>query len=533
MNGIQDRSSGSGTPTRHTTWSLLACLFALVCASVAWGNQELRASANEPRSGEAEDRSTATAAAAEDLPDAGASPKADTAVPRFEPTSLRILRLDGGIFGGTADYLIRNIEEAERRQEPVLILLDTPGGALEATRDIVKAFMSAKVPVIVWVGPAGARAGSAGVFITMAAHIAVMAPGTNIGAAHPVGGGFGAPGEDEAEQEENGTPSAKKRRARDEQEVMAQKIENDTLAFIESIAKERKRNVEWALSAVKDSVSITADKAQALNVIDFLAKDLDAVLAGASGREVETSQGRVLLDLSKAQRVEVEMSLRQQVLTFLSDPNLVYILFVVGMLGLYLEFNHPGMIVPGVAGAVSLLLALTGLSVLPYSVSGILFLLVGGACFIAETYVTSMGLLSVAGAAALVLGAILLFEAPSGAEDLPGLAIAVSPTVYGTVALASLLVVLPVALLVARAQLRPSLSGRDALIGLEGEALTDVDTQHGKVFVRGEYWDAHATACIARGTPVRVTAVNGLLLQVIPIGEVVKQDGLPKPEGAV
>ncbi len=423
------------------------------------------------------------------------------------PPPVLVLDLQGGIFAGTADYLITNIERAERVGSPVLIKMDTPGGALDATRDIVKAFLGARVPVLVWVGPAGARAGSAGVFITMASHIAAMAPGTNIGAAHPVGLGIGAPSHEEGDED---------RRSLDDKEVMAKKVENDTLAFIESIAKFRHRNVEWALSAVRDSVSITSDVAVEKNVVDMLARSPEAFLEAIDGRTVETSDGPYRLRTRGALVQEVPMTLRQRTLAFLGNPNLVYVLFVIGMLGIYLEMSHPGAIVPAVVGGVSIILALTGLSVLPYNASGLIFLILAGVCFVAEAYVSSFGLLSAAGAASLILGAILLFDTPEDLGEFGALQVSVSPSVYITVAVMSLALVLPVAYLVARAHLRKPVSGREGLVGEEGEAIRDIGPRSGRVFLHGEYWEARSTDPIPAGTRVVVESMDGLVLRVVP-----------------
>ncbi|MFM7202414.1 MAG: NfeD family protein [Myxococcota bacterium] len=436
-------------------------------------------------------------------------------VAQDSPNRVMVLTLNGGIFGGTAQYLISNIERAEAEGLPVLVILDTPGGALDATREIVKSFLGAKVPILLWVGPSGARAGSAGVFLTMASHVAVMAPGTNIGAAHPVGGGVGAPG-DEAEEEAG---ESNKRKRRDEQEVMAQKIENDTLAFIESIANARNRNAEWALSAVKDSASVTADKALELKVIDLIARDVPSLLEAVDGRTVETVSGPVTLRLKNAEQLPVPMSLRQRLLAFLSDPNLVYILMALGMMGLYLEFNHPGLIIPAVLGGICLILALTGLSVLPYNATGLIFFVLAIACFVAETYVSSFGLLALGGAASLVMGAILLFESPPDVEGLPGLEVAVSPSVYGTVALTSIAIALPVAYLVARVQRRKPVSGREGLLAQTGKTLTPIDRSSGRIFAHGEYWEARSEQLIPEGVQVSLVKLEGLTLWVKPLDE--------------
>lgn len=481
-----------------------AALEAVVAEKGAAGRAEVAAT----QKAETAATSTDTATNREGASDGAGQTASAEVVPQDTPARLMILTLNGGIFGGTAQYLLSNIERAEAEGIPVLVVLDTPGGALDATREIVKAFLGAKVPILLWVGPSGARAGSAGVFLTMASHVAAMAPGTNIGAAHPVGGGVGAPGDDEEADDET------KRRRRDEQEVMAQKIENDTLAFIESIANARNRNAEWAMSAVKDSASVTADKALELKVIDLIAKDVPSLLTAVEGRTVETAAGRVTLRLQNAEQLPVPMTLRQRLLAFLSDPNLVYILFALGMMGLYLEFNHPGLIIPAVLGGICLILALTGLSVLPYNATGLIFMVLAVACFVAETYVSSFGLLALGGAASMVLGAILLFETPPEVEGLPGLAVAVSPTVYGTVALTSLAIVLPVAYLVARAQRRKPVSGREGLLSLQGKTLTPVNQSSGRIFVHGEYWEARSEQPIPVGAQVSLVKLDGLTLWV-------------------
>lgn len=449
-----------------------------------------------------------------ELSSAAQDPKSGTEATEGEqttPPKILVLEFEGGIFGGTADYLIENIRQAEAAGVPVLIKMDTPGGALEATRNIVKVMLNARVPILMWVGPSGARAGSAGVFLTMASHVASMAPGTNIGAAHPVGGGVGAPGDDEGTE---GPDGSKGRRARNDQEVMAEKIENDTLAFVEAIANARGRNAEWARSAVKDSVSVTAEKALELKVIDLLAKDVASLLKDVEGRKVQTAAGPWILRLENAEQVPVRMTLRQQFLAFLSDPNLVYILMALGMLGLYLEFNHPGLLLPGAMGVIFLLLGLTGLSVLPYSATGLLFLALALGCFVAEIYVTSFGLLTIGGGLCLAIAGVLLFESPPELEGLPGLQVAVSPWVYGSIAIASVLVVLPIAYLVARAQLKPKATGKEAMLGMTGRALTDVSGVDGRVFVRGEYWEARSSAPIPAGAEIKVISVEGLRLQV-------------------
>jgi membrane-bound serine protease (ClpP class) len=276
--------------------------------------------------------------------------------------------------------------------------------------------------------------------------------------------------------------------------------------------------VEWALSAVKESASVTAEKALELNVIDFLARDLDGFLKAADGRVVQTAAGQVTLSTASATQLESPMSSRQKFLSFLSDPNLVYILFAIGMMCLYLELSSPGAIVPAIVGGVSLLLALTGLTVLPYDATGLIFMVLAGVCFVAEAYITSFGLLALGGAASLVIGALLLFETPPELKDLKGLQVGVAPHVYGTTALIALLVAAAIGYLVTRAQLRKSVTGQEGLIGLEGVALTALGPQGGRILLRGEYWNARCAVPLPVGARVTVEKVNGLTVDVSPTG---------------
>ncbi len=491
---------------------IVVLLVVFLCGGASWHDAGAARSPESDghRSGGESTRKALSGAAAEPPGPASTSGHAaeDQSGARDRGTIIH-LKLDGAIFAGTADYLIAGVRAAEARGLPVLIELDTPGGELQATRDIVQSFLGARVPVIVWIGPPGARAGSAGVFLTLAAHVAAIASGSNIGAAHPVGIGIGAPSDESSENE-------KGEGVRSDQEIMAQKVENDTLAFVESIALARQRNVEWARRAVEKSESITADKALELDVVDLKVDTVEALLEQIDGRTVETTAGPYLLKTLNAVLEERPMSLRQRAMAILGNPNLVYILFLIGMLGLYVEMSHPGLLFPALIGAASLLLALTGLSILPYNLTGVLFLVVGGVCFVAELYVTSFGLLSLAGAGALILGAVFLFEAPPGLDDFAGLRVAVSPSVYLSAALLSLAFVLPIAYVVAKAQLVKPQSGVEGLIEQRGTARSPIDARGGRVFVHGELWQARSAEPIASGMPVIVRQVEGLTLWVEP-----------------
>ncbi len=273
-----------------------------------------------------------------------AQSKDDAAAPHVD-----LIAIDGSINPAVDDFIREGIARAKHNGARALIIqLDTPGGLLTSTRTIVKEMLGAQVPVMVWVGPSGAGAGSAGVFITMAAHVASMAPGTNIGAAHPVAGGG---------QEVKG--------------VMGEKIENFTASFSESIAQKRGRNTEWAIQAVRKSVAITESEALKKNVIDIVAKDIDDLLKQADGRKVDLDGKIQVLALKNAKVQRHDMSLKQKVLNILADPNIAYILMMAGLLGLYMEFSHPGVIFPGVAGAICLLLALASFQLLPLNYTGL------------------------------------------------------------------------------------------------------------------------------------------------------------------
>ena len=297
---------------------------------------------------------------------------------------VNVVTIDGSINPASADHLIRAIELSEGDGAvAVLVELDTPGGLLAATKDIVQAMLNAQVPVIVYVSPAGAWAASAGAFITLAGHVAAMAPGTSIGAASPVSAGGGGGARDEEGER---------------QDVGAEKAEKFTTAFIESIAEQRKRNVEWAARAVREAEAVTAEKALELDVIDLVAADRESLFAQLDGREVEVAGGQKrLLGLAGAEPRRMEMTPLQKLFNWLADPNVAFLLVMAGLAGLYIEFNQPGLIVPGVAGAVCLLLAGIAFQILPFSWVGLLVVFLGVSLIAAELFITSYGLLFAAG----------------------------------------------------------------------------------------------------------------------------------------
>jgi membrane-bound serine protease (ClpP class) len=389
----------------------------------------------------------------------------------------------------------------------LVIELDTPGGGLEVTTDIVKRMLSAKVPIVVYVSPKGARAGSAGVFITLAAHVAAMAPGTRIGAAHPVFMSMMPFGGDDSKDKDS---KAKQR------DYMMEKVENDTVAFAASIAKERGRNVAWAEKAVRESVSVTDDVAVAHKIVDLEADNLEQLLDTVHGRTVRLdAQTTVVLNTHAVAIHRWQMTLKERLLNFLSDPNILMILFTLGGLGLLIEFYHPGMIFPAAAGIICLVLAITSMNILPINFGGLLLVVIGIALFIAEVYVTSYGLLGVAGAVLFVIGGIFLVDPASES----------SPYYIDTSFSVSLSVIIPLALTlglvffylgyyVIRAQRGKVETGVEGMIGQRGEARSDVNSEGGKVFVRGELWNAVAAEPIPERSKITVLKVEGLIVHV-------------------
>lgn len=403
------------------------------------------------------------------------------------------LRVPIGIIGPASEDILEAAlgHAQEHGYTGVIVALDTPGGALDSTRNMVKQIMSAPLPVIAWVGPAGSRAGSAGAFITIAAHVAAMAPGTNIGAAHPVSAGGQNVGDGEMER----------------------KVTNDTLAFIESIALKRNRNVEMVRSFVATSVSITDAEALQNNVIDLIAKDVDSLLESVHEREVELESGVRLKLSTRGARIDAfEPSLRQKLLSILSNPNLFYLLFLAGIVGLGYELTHPGVLFPGVIGSICLILALIATSVLPISYGAAVLVLAGVAMLIAEAFLPSFGVLGVGGVIAFVLGSVFLVD-PGNDQGLRVSWYAIAP---GAIVVCGAMLALGV--IVLRSGRAPARAGREALIGQRGVALDDLRGGEGQVRVAGAIWRARLAGppgvAVAKGDRVVVRAIEGLIVEV-------------------
>ena len=408
----------------------------------------------------------------------GAAPEPGTG------SHVNLMVIDGGINPAVNDYIRESIQRAHQGNARALIIqLDTPGGLLSSTRSIVKQMLGAPLPIIVYVAPSGAGAGSAGVFITMAANIAAMAPGTNIGAAHPVAGGG---------QEVKG--------------VMGEKLENFTASFSETIAQRRGRNTEFAIQAVRRSISITDKEALEKDVIDIIATDVSDLLKQANGREVDVGSVKRTLDFDGVSILHFEMGLKQKVINILADPNIAYLLMMAGILGLYMEFSNPGALFPGIAGGIALLLALASFQVLPINYAGLLLIGLGLCLLVAEAFLPSFGILGISGVVSLGLGSLLLFNVQG--SDL---------AVDGSIVLAAVgtlsAFVLVVTVLVVRSQRRKATLGYGGLIGEVGEVRERLDLR-GKVFVHGEVWNAEGAERLEAGDRVEVVGYDGMKLKV-------------------
>jgi membrane-bound serine protease (ClpP class) len=422
-----------------------------------------------------------------------------------ETGRISVITIAGSINSGSADYVMSNIENAEKRNDACLILeLDTPGGVLNDTENMVKKMMSAKIPVVVFVWPKAAQAASAGTFITLAAHVAAMAPGTRIGAAHPVPM-FSVPDD----KDENKKKS-------EQRDFMVEKVENDTVSFIVGVAKERKRNEAWAEKSVRQSVSITADVAVSEKVVDLIADSMDDLLQKIDGREIRLDEKTTVTLKTKGVPIQRHgMTLKQRLLNFLADPNILFILFALGAIGILMEFYHPGGIFPGAVGAICLLLAFTSMQILPVNYGGLILMLVGIGLFVAEVYVTSYGLLGIGGTVLFLAGGILLVDPASGAEPYyidPGFSVQWSVLIPMALTMAALFFY--IGYFVIRSQRRKSECGMEGMLGLIGEARSEIKKEGGHVFVHGEIWKAESEEVIPAGSSIQVVRMEGLKLFV-------------------
>lgn len=407
---------------------------------------------------------------------------------------INVVTIAGSINPASADYLMHAIEQSEAEGAvAVLIELDTPGGLLASTKDIIQAMLNAKLPIIVYVTPQGAWAASAGTFITLAGHVAAMAPGTSIGSASPVSATGGG-----GEQDEEGKRT----------NVSEEKAEKFTAAFIESIAKQRKRNVEWAMRAVREAEAITQDKALEINVIDLVATDRADLLRQLEGREVALDAGPRKLAVAGAEIRTIAMPPMTRFFDFLASPDVAVLLVMAGLLGLYIEFQQPGMILPGVAGMICLVVAAIAFQILPFSWVGLLLMLLGLGLVATEVFVPAFGALFALGIACFLLGGSVLFDLPELSDLTVSFWTVLVPSVGGFALFAGVAV-----FAVGRSMLRAQTTGVSEMLGLVGKSTTALAPE-GKIFVRGEYWTAEADEEIPAGARVEVTAVEGMRLRV-------------------
>ena len=396
---------------------------------------------------------------------------------------IHLIEIDAPITPVVAEYIIKSIDRASKANvEALIIQLNTPGGLVDSTQQIVMKMMASDVPTVVYVAPSGGRAASAGVFITLAANIAAMAPTTHIGAAHPV--------------QMQGKMD----------ETMEKKAVNDLAAMMRGIAEKRGRNAKWAEDAVRNSVSITETEALQNKVIDLVAPDIPALVKAMDGRTVEMLIGKRALRTAGAEVETITMGFRDKVLGIISNPNVAYILMILGFYGLYFELSNPGAIFPGVAGAICLILAFYALHTLPINYAGLMLIILAIALFIAEAFITSHGILGVGGTIAMLLGSVMLIDSP-----VPALQISWA-VIIPVVSMSALLFIITVTVAI-RVRREKTDTGREGLIGKQAEARSDLDPT-GRIFIHGESWNARSNEPIHKGEKVTIIDIEGLTLIV-------------------
>ena len=398
--------------------------------------------------------------------------------------NVMVITVDGVINPVSAEFIQKSINKAnDKKYEALVIELDTPGGLDASMRSIVKEMIGSEVPVIVFVSPSGSRAASAGAFITLAAHIAAMSPGTNIGAAHPVGIGGKM------------------------DKTMTEKATNDAVAYIKSLAEKSGRNVQWAEDAVRKSISSTETEALQLKVIDLITKDINSLLADIDGKKVRTVSGEKILSTRNASVVREELGLRHKILNLISDPNVAYILMLLGFYGLFFELTNPGSLFPGVTGGICLILAFYAFQTLPVNYAGLLLIILAIILFILEVKIISHGVLTIGGIVAMTIGSLMLFESPAPFMKL-SLAV-ILPAVGVTALFFTILIGLAY-----KAYKRKPITGAEGLVGSYGIADTDITREGGRVTIHGEIWSSYSEDAIDKGKRIIVEEVSGLKLKV-------------------
>ena len=430
-----------------------------------------------------------------------------------------VIEVNGGIGPATSDYLTREIEQAYDEQAKFIILkMNTPGGLDSSMRDIIRSITTSPIPIATWVGPAGSRAASAGTYILLASHIASMAPGTNLGAATPVSlGGGKAPTnplspQDDANKDDNASASEQDETKQENSDqvkastAMEKKVINDAAAYIVSLAKLHKRNEEWAEKAVREAASLDSENALSLNVIDFIASDLQQLVEMSNGRTITINGINQEVQLNEVTFVEREQDWRFSLLSVITNPNVAYILMLIGIYGLLLEFYNPGVGLPGVLGGICLLLAMYSLQMLPVSYAGLALILLGIALMVAEAFSPSFGIFGLGGVAAFTLGSIMLMD-----TEVPGYQIAL-PLIIGISLFSVAFIVVTISMLV-RVRNKPVTTGMEAVVGETGKVVSGFPGA-GRVLVEGEIWQAQCPNELQAGQPIRVTKLTGLLLDV-------------------
>ncbi len=411
---------------------------------------------------------------------------------------VNVIRVDGVISSSAADYVVAAIKQAEKDKVAALVIeLDTPGGLDTSMRIIIKEMLASERPIVVYVAPSGARAASAGAFITLAAHVAAMAPGTNIGAATPVAMGGQM------------------------DKTMEKKVTNDAAAYMRTIAEKRGRPIDLAEQFVRKATSITETEALKAKLIDVVSPKLEDLLRTIDGRVVTTAAGKVKLETKDATIVRGEMNLREKILKIIADPTVAYLLLLLGLAGLYFEFTTPGAILPGVLGGISLILALYAFQQLPINYAGVLLILLAILMFIAEIKVISHGVLTVGGLAAMILGSVMLIDSP-----LPDMRIPLTTIVITALAVAAFFMFIVGAGV--RALWSKTTTGREGLVGEVGVVRSPL-APRGQIFLRGELWNAESAVPVEPGESVRVTHIDGLTLQVVPVQRATAASGSVAP----
>ena len=421
-----------------------------------------------------------------------------------------VVALDGPVGPASADLVIRAIEDAEAAAAAALVIrMDTPGGLDKSMRDLVKAILAAEVPVVTYVSPDGARAASAGTYIAYASHVAAMAPATNIGSSTPVSLAPGAPqpvpnppaseGEDAEEEQAEAPPAAAG-------DAMTKKIVNDAVAYLQSLAELRGRNIEWAEKTVREGANLRASAALERNVIDLVAQDIEDLLSQLEGRAITLNDEAHALATADAELVFVEADWRHELLSIITDPSIAYGLLIIGVYGLILEFYNPGMLFPAVTGVICLLLGAYGLQMLPINYAGLALILIGLGMLIAEAVTPTYGVLGVGGVVAFVAGSIMLMD-----TEVPGYQLPLP--IIGGFAIAGAAIAFLVVGSAIRARRQAVATGPESMVGGTGLALQDF-TGQGQVRAFGEVWQAQSDTPLAKGAKVRVTAVQGLVLTV-------------------